>query len=186
MKTLKNQSGFTLIELLIVVAIVGVLAVVGIPSYRGMVTKSKMSEPKVLLGAVYVAENAFRAEYNSFGNNLSAMGLDASPPANYTYGFMTDQGAELSITPAETTNKNSQLEIDVPKYHTNPKGIFAARNNPPGAGKLDTGAIDAGTFLATATGCIGNVCSALADHDGWSMNQEGTLSHIVRTTVVTP
>ena len=46
MKPLRNQKGFTLIELLIVVAIIGVLAAVGIPMYNGYIVNSKINATK--------------------------------------------------------------------------------------------------------------------------------------------
>ncbi|MEZ4287232.1 MAG: prepilin-type N-terminal cleavage/methylation domain-containing protein [Polyangiales bacterium] len=45
--------GFTIIELMITVAIVGVLAAIGIPAYSAYITKAKQSETSQMLGSMF-------------------------------------------------------------------------------------------------------------------------------------
>ncbi len=68
----KGKKGFTLIELLIVIAIIGILAAIAIPTYLSYVNRAKDSEAKTNLGAIFtdeIAFNATRSFYISAGAN---------------------------------------------------------------------------------------------------------------------
>ncbi len=131
-----KQYGFTLVELLIVVAIIGVLSTIGIPSFRRMVQKSKKSEAKVNLGGLYTAEQAFFSEYGAFGNNITKIGFTVDGnPANLMYrvGFFsaancTGQGAILPATAAATDVLGKAIQQAFPQYYAG----FAAANTTAG------------------------------------------------------
>ena len=57
-----RQRGFTLTELMVVVAMVGVLATVGVASFRRQVSASKTSEATSVVQAIRAAEEAYRSE----------------------------------------------------------------------------------------------------------------------------
>lgn len=65
----RAPGGFTLVEVMIVVAILGILATIAIPSYLRMRERVKVAEVKANLGAVRVGEHAFYAEHTMFVGN---------------------------------------------------------------------------------------------------------------------
>jgi prepilin-type N-terminal cleavage/methylation domain-containing protein len=65
-RTSRAKAGFSLIELMIVVAIVGILAAVAIPSFRTYIQKSKTAEAVTFLGEIRQREESYRAEFGTY------------------------------------------------------------------------------------------------------------------------
>ena len=59
-------AGFTLLELLIVVAIIGILAGVGIPAYNGYITDSKEETAKNNLRSIAMMQSSYFSDNNSY------------------------------------------------------------------------------------------------------------------------
>jgi len=88
---LRNKKGFTLIELMIVVAIIGILAAIAIPNFLKFQAKSKQSEAKTNLKAIYTAETGYFGENNTY-NAFDSVNWEPVGAARYTYDLGSDNG----------------------------------------------------------------------------------------------
>ena len=89
-KTLENQKGFSLVELMIVVAIIGLLAAIGIPQYTKFQARARTSEAKAALGGLYTAEASFFQEWNCYVSDLRNIGFGVTGAnLRYVTGFDT-------------------------------------------------------------------------------------------------
>jgi type IV pilus assembly protein PilA len=91
----KQQSGFTLIELMIVVAIIGILAAIAIPSYMDYTRKARMSE--VMLAAS--TARTCVTELTQGGELASADDCDTGFQATeYVEGLAVDALGVITVT----------------------------------------------------------------------------------------
>lgn len=84
---MKTTKGFTLIELMIVVAIIGALAIIAVPSYSRYVAKAKRAEAYMHLSSIYAAQKSYWAEHGNYASSLSQVGWqsDNENKMHYTY-----------------------------------------------------------------------------------------------------
>ena len=72
------MAGFTLIELLIVVAIIGVLAGVGVPMYNGYIQGSKEDVAKNNLRSIALMEASYFSDNNSYYLSTSTANINSN------------------------------------------------------------------------------------------------------------
>ena len=156
--------GFTLIELMIVVAIIGILAAIAIPNFIKFQARSKQSEAKANLKAIFTAQKAFFQEKDRFSSITGEVGFEPERNNRYAYflfgsGDVEDRSAS-TVTPAPTY---VGVQVDVFKYSTG-----ADSNMTTGCGTLPTVVATPASFVATARGNI----DADATVDEWSISSD--------------
>lgn len=115
----KSQAGFTLIELMIVVAIIGILAAIAIPSYQNYTKKSKFTE---VVQATSPFKLGIEACYQEQGSLLNCTaGSNGVPTAVSTAaGYVASVGVSGNTATAATITAVSQnIDSSNPTYILN-------------------------------------------------------------------
>lgn len=181
MNRLKSSKGFSLIELMIVVAIIGVLAAIAVPNYQKFQARSKQSEAKSNLAAIYSAEKSFQAEWQQYTGRFRDIGYEPEGWLRYNTGF---SGAGIATIP--------------PNYHNNGAWIGTSFNTGAYCGNTIAAGVEGANICAVMNspvtmGAAGGVvptatvftAHAIGDIDGdgtrdeWTMDQSKVLTNTV-------
>ncbi|AZZ36253.1 hypothetical protein CIK05_05425 [Bdellovibrio sp. qaytius] len=204
-----NQKGFSLVELMIVVAIIGLLAAVGVPQYQKFQARARQGEAKSALSALYASEQSFFGEWNLYSYDLKNIGFGVTGTGlRYVTGFAggaactaysTAAGAPTEINAttnswSDGTNVCTGTGTNQASWGTTPMpavgagcGVYFVGTRPvggaPGAAGTTSCVSTAGSasFQAASRGNPNNTYTSglTATDDTWTIDQNKKVSNAV-------
>jgi type IV pilus assembly protein PilA len=179
-KAIFNKKGFSMIELMVVVAIIGVLAAIGIPQYSKFQAKARQSEAKLSLAALFTAEESFRQEWNQFSVSLVNIGFSVQGSRlRYVTGFVASSAcAGYSTTggaPAETTAASFTWSDGTSVNTSGATWAVGTPDKPTGAG----GSCAQTSFVGVSYGTPASsaVNPGATGGDTWTVDQSKLISN---------
>ena len=137
MVSIKKTKAFTLIELLVVVAIIGILAAVGVVAYNGYTTAAKKA----------VVKQNFRTTVSYMKSEFARCGIDSSarifgdPGVPCADIFVNNQWSCAAITLSHKYNLSNPLDTAYQswygKTYSKMSNCVVVRNNSKGVGAGD-------------------------------------------------
>lgn len=181
-----RRVGFTLIELLIAVAIIGLLAAIGIPGFLRFHLRAKSAEARANLAAIRSAEEVFFTETGTYASCLPAVpaavgtvkvawpldgsgshgfeliGFEPEGRVHYRYGVVTNGGGKDD--PAYTAEGQADIDGDgaVSSFgYVKPAGISGVGVAGPLGNCAASGVYNPATGAADALEVVGP-CDSLS------------------------
>lgn len=145
---MKTSQGFTLIEVMIVVAIIGIIAAIGIPQYTDYVTRSRIPEAvSTLANARVRLEQFFQDNRNYNGDGLAATvtcGVAFTATTYFTYACVSANSGQSYVVTATGRGAMAGFSYTVDQANTRGSAIAASSAWPAAA---------AACWITTRSGC---------------------------------
>ena len=136
----RKNSGVTLMELMVVVIIVGVLAAVGVPTYRNYMMRTHRTEAKSALLRLAAQQERFYLQNNTYTNNFVALGFPGPVSENSVYTLAIPVANVTAFTATATPTAGGGIngvdqtaDAECATFTINQQGIRTAAPNPNGS-----------------------------------------------------
>jgi Tfp pilus assembly protein PilE len=148
-----------LIEAMIVVAIVGILAVLAIVAYRRWIFTAYMAEAHDMLSNIRSAEESFRAENGTYLNVSGGLGLNYTYPAAVPGAFKTSWGGACGNCAVSWSTLNVESKAPVAFGYSVVADSQASDAHVPTSITLDNATVNVAppTYPAYAAEAVGDV-----------------------------
>ena len=139
------QKGFSLIELMIVIAILGILAVIALPAYQDYTARAQVSEAISLMEGQKSAVVEYYADKGKWPTSNTEAGIATNTSIQGKYVAQVDVGANGVITAkmkaADVNNEIKGKTVSLTPHATTNNGSFTwtcAPGKTEGAQGVDT------------------------------------------------
>lgn len=180
--TFKTNKGFSLVELMIVVAIIGILSAVAIPNFTRFQVKARQAEARADLSAIYLAQKAFKHEWQQYYDDFIETGYSPEGSFRYEHGFTAGVNSPVNYTGmigamAAATRPSTAMCGTAPAvadFDPNAPVVNCSVDRAPTSGApaaLAAATLTTDTFVAAA---VGNIDSD-TESDSWSINDSKSI-----------
>ena len=168
-----DAKGFSLIELMIVVAIIGILAAIAVPSFQRFQAKARQSEAKTLLSGLYTGQKTYKMEWGIYFGDFRNIGFDPNGNLRFRVGF---SGAGVANVVGYQGPGVAAGGAAV-QFSSN---IYCAASAtcaeaPFGIGRAAIAGDTPPTLVAFVAGANGDIDGEDAVRDTWTINQDKLL-----------